>query len=269
MTIDTASSTPAPPTPSGPPATKRRRSPVRWIIGAVVVAVLLLVGGPFLYIHLFSSDAPAPLTLSSTPTSAASAGASPSTTAASSGAASAGAATSTGSLNGTWTVASGSQAGYRVSEVLLGQSTEALGRTTAVTGNATIANNQLTAATFSVDLTKVTSDKSQRDSLFQDRIMNTSTYPTATFKLTKPIDLSTVPADGTTANYTATGDLTMHGVTKSVDIPLQAKRDGNTISVSGSYGVTFADFAISNPSAGPAQVGDNGTLELLVNLSQS
>jgi polyisoprenoid-binding protein YceI len=196
--------------------------------------------------------------------------ASPSTTAAAGAAASGGgASSSSASLDGTWTVASGSQAGYRVSEVLLGQSAEAVGRTSSVTGDATIAGGKVTAATTTVDMTSVTSDKSQRDQQFQTRIMDTSTYPTATFALTQPIDLSGLPTDGTTGTTTATGALTLHGTTKTVAIPLQVKQDGSDIDVQGSLKITFADYGVDNPSAGPAQVGDDGTLEFLVKLSKS
>ncbi|MBI2704698.1 MAG: YceI family protein [Actinobacteria bacterium] len=248
-----------------PPKSPKRPHYLRWILGAVALALLLFVGGPYAYLNLFSSEAPAPLSLSATPSSVASAS---SAASASSGGAAQGQAATNTSINGTWTIASGSQAGYRVKETLFGQSTEAVGRTSGVIGSVTIADQKVTKADVTVDMKSVTSDKSQRDGQFQSRIMQTSTFPTATFSLTKPIDLSTVPADGTTTNFTATGKLTVHGVTKTVDIPLQAKRDGNTIALSGSYNITFADFDIDNPSGGPAQVGDTGTLELLVNLSR-
>lgn len=45
-----------------------------------------------------------------------------------------GAGTATGDVTGTWTVTTGSQAGYRVQEILFGQKAEAVGRTEVVTG---------------------------------------------------------------------------------------------------------------------------------------
>jgi polyisoprenoid-binding protein YceI len=50
----------------------------------------------------------------------------------------------------------------------------------------------------------------------------------------------------------ATGELTLHGVTRSVTIPLAARRDGSTLAVDGSLTVTFADYGIDDPSGGPA-----------------
>ena len=39
----------------------------------------------------------------------------------------------------------------------------------------------------------------------------------------QPVDLGAVPAEGQAVEVTVTGDLTLHGVTKSVEVPLQAK----------------------------------------------
>src|SRR3954470_5572025 len=135
------------------------------IVGIVVVAVLA-VAGPYVYIHFIEGKAPKKLSLASDK---------PTATTADPSAAGA-------PLDGTWRVTNGSQAGYRVSEILFGQHNEAVGRTTAVTGDATISGAKVSAATVTVDLTKVSSDRSQRDNQFRGRIMDTSTYPTATFK---------------------------------------------------------------------------------------
>ena len=219
---------------------------VRWLVGGIVVAVVLLVGGPFVYIHFIEKDAPPPLSLSTTTT--------PKTTA-------------TGNrapLAGAWAVGPGSTAGYRVEETLFGQHNTAFGRTNKVTGRMTIAVTKVTKASFSVDMTSVTSDEGQRDNQFQNRIMNTSEFPTATFVLTKPIDLPPLPKDGVVKKSSVTGKLTMHGTTKTVTIPLTTKRTGNIIQVQGNLPITFADYGVDNPSGGPAQVGDTGQLEFLL-----
>jgi polyisoprenoid-binding protein YceI len=114
----------------------------------------------------------------------------------------------------------------------------------------------------------VTSDESRRDNQFNGRIMSTSTYPTSTFVLTKAIDLGTVPADGTQVGVTATGKLTLRGVTKTVTIDLTAQRSGTTIKIVGSVPIVFAEWSIPNPSAGPATTGDSGELEFLLVLAR-
>jgi hypothetical protein len=47
-------------------------------------------------------------------------------------------------------VVSGSQAGYRVEEVLFGQGTEAVGRTSAVTGELTVSGTQVASGSIPV-----------------------------------------------------------------------------------------------------------------------
>ena len=233
--------------------------PWHWIVGAVGVLVIVFVGGPFVYIHFIEGKAPAPLSLSSPPT----------TTAAGSVPTSAPAAGAPTPVDGSWKVASGSQAGYRIQETLFGQSNTAVGRTSSITGSLTISGTSVTAATFSVDMTTVSSDRSQRDNQFQGRIMDTSSYPTATFTLTQPISLGSIPADGVMITEQATGQLMLHGVTKSVTFTVQARKSGATIQVSGSIPIVFADYNINNPSGGPATTEDHGTLEFLLNFSHS
>jgi polyisoprenoid-binding protein YceI len=232
--------------------------PVKWIVAAVAAIAVVVVGGPFVYIHFIEGKAAAPLKLSSVGTATTVAGAATGSSVASGAPV---------AVDGVWKVASGSKAGYRIKETLFGQSNTAVGRTSAITGSFTISGTTATAGDFSVDMTQMSSDRSQRDGQFQHRIMDTSTFPTATFKLTQPIQLSTLPADGVQISAKATGDLMMHGTTKSVTFQVMAQRSGSTIQVSGSIPITFADWNISNPSGGPATTEDHGTLEFLLNFT--
>ena len=171
-------------------------------------------------------------------------------------------------IGGTWTVASGSLVGYRVKEVLFGQSAEAVGRTSGVTGKIVINGTTVTAASFTADMTGVASNESRRDGQFRGRIMNVSTYPTATFTLTRPIELSALPATGRQVTVKGAGNLTVHGVTKTVTVDLAAQRADAAITVAGSIPVQFTDYGISSPSGGPAQVENNGLIEFRLALTQ-
>jgi polyisoprenoid-binding protein YceI len=237
----------------------RPRRPLRWIIGGVVVLAILAVGGPFVYIHFFN-QAPAALSL---PASSSSSSSSSSGSSGSSGSGS--------SLPGTWTITSGSIVGYRVNEVLLGQNTTAVGRSSSVTGHITVSGTSaVTAATFSVPMDTIHSDKSQRDAQFDGRIMNVAQYPTGSFALTSPIDLSPVPATGAVKDYTAHGKLTLHGTTKPVTFTLQAELKNGHIEIVGDIPVLFSDYNIQNPSfAGFVTTQDHGTLEFLLVLARS
>jgi polyisoprenoid-binding protein YceI len=228
----------------------RPRHWLRWLLVAIAGLLVLAAAGPFVYIHFFNGSTPAALSLPPTST--------PSGT-------SAAAAAAAGPVAGTWTTGPGSVVGYRVNEVLLGQSATAVGRTTAVTGHMTIAGTAVTAAAFSVPMATVHSDKSQRDAQFDGRIMDVSQYPTGTFTLTSPIDLAPLPAGGVVKDYTAHGRLTLHGTTRAVTFTLTAERRGSQVEVSGDIPVLFADYNIQNPSfAGFVTTQDHGLLEFLL-----
>jgi polyisoprenoid-binding protein YceI len=222
----------------------------------VGAAVLLAVGVPYAYTHLVEGDAPAPL----------SATASSPTTRTGGSAASA----ADQSVNGTWKVTSGSQAGYRVKEVLFGQDNEAVGRTSAVTGQMAVQGDQVTSGSFTVDLTTVRSDQARRDGQFQQRIMDTASYPTATFVLAQPVGLPSVPADGATLDAKARGRLTLHGTAREVTVAVTARRSGDRFQVSGQIPITFADWNIPNPSfGGLVTTEDQGQIEFLLVLAHA
>jgi polyisoprenoid-binding protein YceI len=224
---------------------------IRWILAGVAVLVVLAIGGPFVYIHFFN-QAPAALTL-------------PAASASASGTATADPAASPSSVSGTWTITSGSVVGYRVNEVLLGQNTTAVGRSSDVTGHLTIDGTTVTAATFSVPMDTIHSDKSQRDAQFDGRIMNVSQYPTGTFTLAAPITLKGDAQE----SYTAHGHLTLHGTTEAVTFTLQAELKSGQVEVLGDIPVLFSDYNIQNPSfAGFVTTQDHGILEFLLVLKQ-
>ncbi len=241
----------------------RPRHWLRWLIGAVVVLAALAAAGPFVYIHFFNST-PAALSLSPGNSASASSSASPSSSTATANTA------ASGAVAGTWTVGSGSVVGYRVNEVLLGQNATAVGRTTSVTGHLTISGTTATAASFSVPMDTIHSDKSQRDAQFDGRIMDVAQYPTGTFTLTSPIDLGPPPAAGVIKSYTAHGRLTLHGTTRAVTFTLTAERGtarngGAQIEVAGDIPVLFSDYNIQNPSfSGFVTTQDHGLLEFLL-----
>jgi polyisoprenoid-binding protein YceI len=230
-----------------------RRHWMRTVVGVILIVAVIVVGGPFIYFHFVEGPAPAPLRL-------------PSSANTNNGKTPASGTETT--VDGVWKVTSGSQVGYRVQETLFAQSHTAVGRTSAVTGSLTISGTNVTAAAFSADLTKVTSDQSLRDEQFQGRIMDTATYPTATLTLTRPIALGTVPNEGVTVTESAAANLTMHGTTRTVTFQVMARHSGATIEVSGAIPITFANWNISNPSGGPATTGNTGILEFLLNLAQ-
>ena len=172
----------------------------------------------------------------------------------------------TSSFAGTWTIAEGSVARYRVREILFGQRSTAVGETREVEGSLTVAGSTLQSGGFSVDMTTVTSPESRRDNQFRTRIMETDRYPTASFKITKPVELAA--GQGQQA-VEITGDLTLHGTTRSITFTATTTVVGPNVNVTGSIPVVFADYNIGNPSGGPAQTEDDGILEFSLNFARS
>ncbi len=229
-------------------------SPRRNLIGAAVAGVLVLgaLGLGILYFVVFAGSSPQKLALSSpAPSTSASAASSDSA-----------------AVAGSWTVASGSQAGYRVREQLasLAAPTDAVGRTTAITGTLTLSQEAgaytVGAAAFTVDVSKLTSDQARRDQRIHSQGLESDRYPTATFQLTSPIALPADAAGGQTIHVSATGALTIHGVTKTVSIPIDARLTGSKIELVGSIAFPFGQFGMTPPSIGGfVTVQDNATME--------
>lgn len=182
-------------------------------------------------------------------------------------------------LDGTWTIDhtigsfdydagdfTGSWVGYRAVEELVGiGGTEAVGRTPDIDGSITVAGTQITAADLTADLTTLRSDQSMRDGQLGRQGVETDQFPTATFVLTQPIELGAIPAEGTPITAEAVGDLTLHGVTKSVTIPLNAVWQGDVIGVSGSLTFPWGDFGMTQPSSmRVVSLADEVTMELQV-----
>ena len=167
-------------------------------------------------------------------------------------------------VSSAWIVTDASELGYRVKEVLFGVDTDAVGRTNQITGSLTIAGTAVTDAEFVVDVASIKSDESRRDGQFAGRIMSTDEFPTATFTLTEPIELGTDATEGVDVATTATGELTLRGVTNPVTFELTAKLENGKIGVLGSIPVVFADYDIANPSFGGVTTEDDGSLEFVL-----
>jgi polyisoprenoid-binding protein YceI len=168
-------------------------------------------------------------------------------------------------IEGTWKVGKDSVVGYRVKEILQGQPTEGVGRTSAITGSMTIAGTNVTAVEITADLTELKSDSTRRDGAIRTRFLESDKFPTATLKLKAPIALGSVPADKAEVKQTATIDLTLHGVTKEVKVDVSARRNGPNIEVLGATKIVFADFGIATPEVpGFVSTDPDGLLEFLV-----
>ncbi len=199
----------------------RRRHWWRWILGGAAVLVALIVAATGLIFKLQPSAAP--LTL---PAGAAAATAGP--------------------LDGTWDVAPGSLAGFRVRETALGMTNDTVGRTSVVTGTVVISGDTVTSATFRVNLATVKVGGKQQPQFA--RSLGTAGHPFAVLTLARPVSLSPAFASGATITATAAADFAMHGASRPVTVTLSARRDGTAMQAAGSIPVAFSTWGLRGPA---------------------
>ncbi|MGY1739025.1 YceI family protein [Geodermatophilus sp. SYSU D00684] len=220
-----------------------RRRRAWWIVGGLVAVLALGLGvGPLVYAALEEDAAAAP-TVQAQPSDVELAA----------------------DTDGTWTVAPGSSAGYRVDEVLNGADVTVAGTTDRVTGSVVVQDGDIASAEVVVDVASIATDRSQRDSYFRDEVMEVGTYPTATFAVRGPVDLPEL--GGTPVTVPVTGDLTLRGTTRPVQTDLSVVRTAGGVEVSGAVPVVFADFGIPAPNLGFVRVEDRGQVEFLLELT--
>jgi polyisoprenoid-binding protein YceI len=228
---------------------------LRWLALGVVVLVALAVAGWYFFLR---TDPEPRAAITETPV----------VTGATAVPGSAGSGTAASALDGTYTVTPGGTddfVGYRVTEKLVAnvvQST-ATGRTNDVTAAMTVRGTTVSDVTVTADLRSLTSDSSLRDGRIRDQGLESNRFPQAKFVLTTPIQLPKQPAAGETVTADATGDFTLHGVTKRVTVSMQGRWDGKVVQVVGSMPITFGDYGIRAPGSPlVASIDDHGEMEL-------
>jgi polyisoprenoid-binding protein YceI len=205
------------------------------VVGGIAGLILLAAGGAA-WLLLNSHTAPAPLALGS-PTPAG---------------------TAAGGFAGNWKVGTGSTAGYRVREKFVNQSseTEAVARTTTITGGLVIASTgstfQASSLHFTADLSALVSQDRysvfqayQRDFFVRTIYLMTDQFPNADFtaaSVTLPAGIQSGPV-----SFSVTGILTVHGETKPVTTMVHVQLTGEQVEVVGSINVDMRDFNISPP----------------------
>jgi polyisoprenoid-binding protein YceI len=243
---------------------------------AVIVVLFLLV-----YFVVFPTSSPPRFKLTSgetgSTTTAAAATTSAGVTSSSTGTSgSAASSTSAGGLSGTWRVASGSQAGYRVREKLafLPAESDAVGRTSEITGGATFSQAAgtltISAASFDVNVITLKSDRSQRDEKIHEIGLESSRYPTATFVLSKPLAVSASAVKGKVAHVSVTGSFNIHGISKTETVPLEIILTGSTFQAVGALTFPWSEFGMTAPSVGGfVSVTGKATMEFDLHLQRS
>jgi polyisoprenoid-binding protein YceI len=224
---------------SEPGATPRRRHWWRWILGGTAVLLILAVAATGIVVELM--PVPAPLALTGS------------------------AAAPAGPLDGTWRVAGGSVAGFRVRETVIGFSNDVTGRTGDVTGTVVVSGAAALSATVQVSLAAIkVNGKTGQPQLVKS--LGVTAHPVATVILARPVPLSATFDRGAAVTRTAAATLTLNGTTHPVTVTLSARRDGTAIEVAGSLPIAFPDFRITSPTGYGflGSLASNGTAEFLL-----
>ena len=169
----------------------------------------------------------------------------------------------------TWTVGDGSEAGYRIDEVLRGLDKTATGRTEDVSGELSLRCDEVGEVTVTVQTGTLTSDAALRDDRVRADYLQADQFPTATFTLFEPIALGAEPGVGDPVSVEANGKLELHGVTKDVIVKLDAQLTAeDALEVVGSTPITLADYDIEVPDiAGIVTAAPEGMLEFKLALT--
>jgi polyisoprenoid-binding protein YceI len=129
----------------------------------------------------------------------------------------------------------------------------------------TVAGEEVAAVDVEVDLTTLESDSGTRDGALRSRGLESDQFPTATFSLTEPVELPDGLSGDGSASASATGELTIHGVTKEVAVEVDVDLAGSTAAVVGQAPVLLSDFGIEAPTGfSVLSIQDDGVFEFQI-----
>jgi polyisoprenoid-binding protein YceI len=148
---------------------------------------------------------------------------------------------------------SGSEASFTIDEVLFGQQNTVVGKTSQVAGQIQVDKDDPSKSAvgqIKVDLTGLKTDSNLRNNTIQGRILETgqSGNQFATFTPTSISGLPSSVTVGQPFSFKITGDLTIHGVTRSATFDTTATLESDTkLSGQAQTTVKYKDFNINIP----------------------
>lgn len=211
------------------------------VTAVLAIAVIAVLGGAYAYYFSGLRSAPKPLSLPGHGAGQPASQGSPA-----------------GKLVGSWKIAGGSEARYRVREVFAGQASphDAVGRTTAISGSLAVVEAagalQATSITIVAGLAGLQSvdqvagfNVVNRDRIVA-RSLDVQQYPDAVFHA----DSFSLPA-GLEAGQAVTGSmpgrLTIHGVTRDVVAKLQCQLNAGTVEITGAIPTDMTLYNVTPP----------------------
>lgn len=102
-----------------------------------------------------------------------------------------------------------------------------------------------------------------RDINAQRTVFETDVYPLITFTLTETT-VEQPLAVGTAQEALVTGTLAMHGVERTVSVPVTVTRTGDSLTATGRFTVLLSDYAMRRPSVLFVTVDDDVRVDVVI-----
>ena len=146
-----------------------------------------------------------------------------------------------------------SSAQYAVNEVFLQENRpyRAVGTTNVVSGTFVVSTEGVPAGKVTkiqIDLRTLQSDSGRRDNAIRERWLESNTYPYAEFVSTNALNLPDSYQAGSQVSFNLVGDMTIHGVTKSVEWLVDGTLTGDTVQGQATTTINMSDFGITAPN---------------------
>ena len=160
-----------------------------------------------------------------------------------------------------------STAKFVVHETLRGvANVTTVGTTSAITGDLYLTPQGLVPtpkSSFSVDLTTLKTDTAMRDNYIKQNTLQTAKFPTADFNIDSLSDFPASYVEGSEADLSLTGTMTIHGVSKPVTWTVKARHSGDVLTATADADVTMTDFGMTPPDVGVAKAQDDVHLQVV------
>jgi polyisoprenoid-binding protein YceI/mono/diheme cytochrome c family protein len=166
----------------------------------------------------------------------------------------------------TWTVAAAPRGVVRF--VVEGPLDDVRGETRSVVGSFSFDGSTVTMlrGVFAVDLSTVRTGIDQRDEDMRVEFLETKRFPFAVLTIDGLRDAAPdVLNTGSTVSARANGTFELHGVRRTVSLPLKVRKEGDErIAVSGEFPVPFADYGVARPQRLFLKLGDTALVRFEV-----
>jgi len=161
-----------------------------------------------------------------------------------------------------------STASYTAKEELRGiGDNDAVGTTNAIIGSVLLGDDNvpLRCSNFAVDMRTMETDEARRDNYLRQNVLESDTYPYATFLVDSVTGLDGGLVDGETVKIQLHGDLTIHGVTKPVTWEAEVTLKDETITGTATTTFKIEDFDMEKPIVGPVvSIDDSVKLDVSI-----